>query len=509
MTGKSFWEKETRPLYILLAIVLLLRIPSLFEPYWYGDEAIYLTLGEGIRQGLVLYKEIFDHKPPAIYILAAAAGSVFWFRLILLFWHAATIVLFWKLAKNFFGKNQRQVILSTYLFGILTAIPLLEGNIANSEIFMLGPTIAGFLILFSAKILDSRKLFLSGLLFSVAVLFKVPAVFDLLGLVVFWIAWAKIKDVSKVTKNLFILGCGFLTPIVATAIYYWSREALPQYLNTVWSQNFLYISRWGQPSLFLVDKITQAGLPDSASLWQAGLPLRGIILAALVILLVFLKKYFDKTVFFASLWFIFTLFAALLSGRPYPHYLIQVIPSLAILTSILVFGREKHRFLPVPFLLLFLFGLVFYKFYYYPTFPYYANFLSFTAGQKTNLAFFEYFDKRTTQTHKIADFIIKRTGPKERIFIWGTAPEIYALSRRLPVGRYTTSFHIKDFRGEGETISALKAQKPKYIVVLSQETWPFLGFFNFLQSNYIYIETIDGAEIWKGLNPDLIKVIKK
>lgn len=498
MTGKSFWEKETRPLYLLLAIVLFLRIPSLFEPYWYGDEAIYLTLGEGVRQGLVLYKEIFDHKPPAIYILAAAAGSVFWFRLILLFWHAATVVLFWELAKNLFGKNQKQIILASYFFGILTVIPLLEGNIANSEIFMLGPTIAGFLLLFSAKIQDGRKLFLSGLLFSAAILFKVPAVFDLLSLVVFWIIWARVKDIPKVAKNLFILAGGVLAPIIATMIYYWSREALPQYLNTVWSQNFFYISKWEQPPLSLLNKITQAGLP-----------LRGIILALLVILLVFLKRYFDKTTFFTSLWFIFTLFAALLSGRPYPHYLIQVIPSLAILASILVFGRERYRFLPVPFLLIFLFGIVFYKFYYYPTFPYYANFFSFAAGQKTNPAFFEYFDKRTAQTYKIADFITKRTSPKERIFIWGTSPETYALSRRLPVGRYTTSFHIKDFHGEEETISALKAQKPKYIIVLSQETQPFPEFFNFLQSNYIYIETAGGAEIWKGLNPDLLKTIKK
>ena len=42
-------------LVILFAIVLILRIPSFFEPFSYGDEMIYLALGEGLRQGMVFY----------------------------------------------------------------------------------------------------------------------------------------------------------------------------------------------------------------------------------------------------------------------------------------------------------------------------------------------------------------------------------------------------------------------------------------------------------------------
>ena len=100
------------PLVLLVALAVILRIPSLFEPYWYGDEGIYLTLGEGVRQGLVLYRDIFDHKPPAIYLVSALAGSLFWFKFILLVWHAATVVLFWKLARILFDKKDKAVILA-------------------------------------------------------------------------------------------------------------------------------------------------------------------------------------------------------------------------------------------------------------------------------------------------------------------------------------------------------------------------------------------------------------
>ena len=34
------------PLLLLLLLVVLLRIPNFFEPYWYGDEAIYLAVGQ-------------------------------------------------------------------------------------------------------------------------------------------------------------------------------------------------------------------------------------------------------------------------------------------------------------------------------------------------------------------------------------------------------------------------------------------------------------------------------
>ena len=104
-------------LFLGLTLILfyLLRLPSLIEPYWYGDEAIYLTLGEGIRHNLVLYRDIFDHKPPLIYLIAAAAGSLYWFKLILLVWSIGTIALFWKLAretvKNYTWQSRAMTIL--------------------------------------------------------------------------------------------------------------------------------------------------------------------------------------------------------------------------------------------------------------------------------------------------------------------------------------------------------------------------------------------------------------
>ncbi len=74
--------------YLIFALILfsifLFRLPSLYEPFWYGDEGIYLVLGQAVRKGLVLYRDIHDNKPPLLYWLAAVSENLFWFKFILL-----------------------------------------------------------------------------------------------------------------------------------------------------------------------------------------------------------------------------------------------------------------------------------------------------------------------------------------------------------------------------------------------------------------------------------------
>ncbi len=83
-------------LFVVLLFVIIFRIPNFFEPYSYGDETIYLTLGQGVRQGLTLYKNLHDNKPPLLYLTAALAGNLFWFKAILLGWSLFGTILFFR-----------------------------------------------------------------------------------------------------------------------------------------------------------------------------------------------------------------------------------------------------------------------------------------------------------------------------------------------------------------------------------------------------------------------------
>jgi hypothetical protein len=175
--------------------------------------------------------------------------------------------------------------------------------------------------------------------------------------------------------------------------------------------------------------------------------------------------------------------------------------------AVLLFGKTKERFWPIPVLVFLGFVLTFFKFQYYPVTSYYQNFFDFVNHRKTRLEYFEYFDRKTTRTYRLASLLVDRTAPSDPVFVWGTAPELYALSRRVPPGRYTTSFHIVDFLGQGETMKALVDRRPKYIIVLKEEQRNLPGLAGFLQKNYIYLETLDGAEVWKLVTPSFVKLL--
>lgn len=488
------------PLFFILVGVVLLRIPNLFEPYWYGDEGIYLTVGEGIKHGLVLYKEIFDHKPPFIYLLAAISGSLFWFKLILLLWQTITVILFWKFTAIFVSNssinnkdNNKAIILSTIFFSLFTTLPILEGNIVNAELLMMLPIILGLSLVFKRQE-HMISIFWGGIIFSFAILLKIPSIFEVGALISYWLmtSFGNKKAFISSLKKTFLLLIGILIPIFITIIYFYTKGALSEYLQAGLLQNLDYIKTWQ----------TQ---PIKGN-FHEGLIFRSEVVALVFMLIFTLKKYFDKTTLFVSIWFLLSIYASLLSGRPYPHYLIQTIAPLSLILITLVFAKEKYRFLTVPFLIIFSSAIVFYKFSHYQTLPYYQNFISFILKQQSWESYLVNFDQRTPRTYKLAKYLVEHTQSQERIFIWGTEPELYALSRRLPPVKFTTSFHIVDFSGQKETLESLYKTPPSYILRVLSEKRILDGLDKFIQSAYIYADTIDGVEIWKKMSPNLAKM---
>ena len=72
----------------------------IFEPYYYGDEMIYLALGEGIRQGIPLYLGLHDNKPHPLF--NCSCRQLICFQGNFSFWNLITVYGFWKLVKHLF-----------------------------------------------------------------------------------------------------------------------------------------------------------------------------------------------------------------------------------------------------------------------------------------------------------------------------------------------------------------------------------------------------------------------
>lgn len=446
---------------------LLLRIPSMFEPYWYGDEGIYLTLGQAIRSGLTLYTQIHDNKPPTLYYLAALSQTVFGFRLLLLVWMIPTIAIFYKLSQKFLTKKISQV--STFLFLVATSIPFFEGNIANAEIFMLLPTLLAFYYLFSSIHKSYFAFLISGLLLGFAFTIKVPVAIEfgfLFLYTLFFIPKNKIR-------NLLIFGFSFIVPTIIFAVYFYFKGALNNFLYAALFQNFGYLSSWSTGT-------------QSSSATSGGLPIRLAFLVASWVILYFLKlkKIISLQTFFLYGWFFSTIFGVLLSTRPYPHYLIQLLPPFCL---IIVSSIAKPINLTALFVLLIV--VVKYKFYFYPIMSYYQNFY-LNHNQKN------YFSHRVVDIYQISDHIRQNTSSSDRIFVWGDEPYIYPLSQRLPATKFTTAYHIIDFNGYDLTLSQLKTYLPKYIVYFPMNNRPFDSLDKFVSKYYYAEKSINDAVIF-------------
>ncbi len=479
--------KKNKLTIFLIVVFISLRLPSLFEPYWYGDEGIYLTIGQALNRGAVLYRQIHDNKPPTLYYLAAFSETVFGFRLLLTVWMIPTVYLFFLLASKFF--NFKLSYFATLIFIIITSIPLFEGNIANAEIFMLLPTIFTVYILYDSS--DWIKLFFSGLLLGFAFTIKIPVFIEFIFLVL-WLFFSIFKfDVKKnnwisLFGKIATLSITFLIPILIYLIYFIFHNALNEFLFSALFQNFGYLSSWSTGS-------------HSGSATSSGLVTRGILLLIswFVFVILLTKKLIKKEIAFIAFWYTATIFGATLSTRPYPHYLIQVLPPTILLIVYLFTSLKKITlYFLIGLLSLIIFFFYKYKFYVYPVFSYYTNFYRHITNLNST-EYRQYFGNSINDIYQIADFINQNTSPAEKIFVWGDAPYLYALSNRTPVGKYTVAYHVVDFNQYEYVYKQLTINFPKLIIYYPQPNRPFPALDNFIFKYYSPVKSFGSTVIYR------------
>jgi len=235
---------------------------------------------------------------------------------------------------------------------------------------------------------------------------------------------------------------------------------------------------------------------------MVGLPLplmtRAVFVLIVIILLFAYRKKLSKAFLVSATWFPFALFAALLSSRPYPHYLLQTIPSLALAFG-LIKVKTKEKLLPIVTLVVLLFTFVLFRFWLYPNTTYYLNFYQYLFQLQDKESYFASFDNQAHYLYQTATFIKARTAKDEPIFIWSNQPSLYALAERPVVGRYTVAYHIIDFNGYQETMAQLEKQLPKYIIVDQGEKRPFGEFFAWLEQEYAFQTQIGNFQIYHRL----------
>lgn len=463
-------SKEFIFLILTLFLFFLLRLPSLFEPLWYGDEGIYQVIGTSLNNGKLLYKEIFDNKPPLLYWLYSFFHSdQFAIRLASLIFGMLSVLIFFLLSKKLFKNKKNIQYLTTFIFALLFGLPILEGNIANAENFMLLPIIISAILILNAQKQNSNRSFInhssfilnpyffSGFLLGLAFLFKIVAIFDFLAFFVFCfiLNFSSSKKEIKLSRIL----VGFLLPIFFTILFFALKGALPDFIRTTFTTNISYVSygnRIGSFPLLLFVKLALLGI--------------------FTMYLFAKRKKIHENSLFILIWFAFSLFNAFFSQRPYTHYLLVLIPSLSFMIGAILFDKKNQKAIAIIFLIALItlikgFGIPRLN----KNISYYQNFLSYMKGEKSMDSYQAFFDKDTPFDYEIARFIRPKISKNETIFVWGNNAQLYQLVGVIPPTKYIVAYHITSYKdAAASTKNAINKIKPKFIVLMpNQQIIPF------------------------------------
>ncbi len=443
-------------------VFFLLRLPSFFEPYWYGDEGVYEILGFGIRHGRLLYQGIWDNKPPLLYLIYALFdGNQSFVRFFSFLVGLTAIWIFFSLTKRLFGKKI-SIFTTTGIFTLLLGLPLLEGNIANAENFMVLPVVAAVFLVVKT-IQDNKRqipnLFFAGLLLGIAFLIKVVSVFDyatLLTLLSFVALDEKRFHFRQLFNKVFFLTLGFMLPLLATVGFFTAKGILTIFIQSAFLSNIGYVNYGNQfiiPQGFLIFKL--------------------ILLAAFILILFFKRRSLPMFYILIYLWVAFSLFDAFFSQRPYTHYTLVLLGSMSLLTGLLF--EKKKLFISALILIIsvILIGRNFSL--YNKTFGYYENFIQELTGQKTVTAYQSFFDKGVPGDYAIVALLKSNLGKNQTAFLWTNSAQMYYLLQELPPGRYTVAYHITASQKTLlETSQALQRTYPKFVVIMpNAPTFPF------------------------------------
>lgn len=121
---------------------LLLRLPSLWEPHWYTDEAGYVTTAQTMLGGKVLYSQIWTNKPPLQIWTIAVVTRLFGtaeLTLHLLTFASGALTLAAVAYAAWRPMGPRRTLVALGLAAVLLGGPFLDAELALPESLLIAP----------------------------------------------------------------------------------------------------------------------------------------------------------------------------------------------------------------------------------------------------------------------------------------------------------------------------------------------------------------------------------
>ena len=478
-----------------LAVVFLRALPNLRYPIG-RDQATYCVIGQGLLRGQLLYRDLWDIKPPGIFyiymVIVRVFGHVMWsIGLVDIIWLLTISTCIFYFAKRYLGAPAAVVAMASNAlwhcsFGYIHA--------AQSETFITLLVFIAYFTLMSAQQENWRGNFVVGLVCGAAfwvkynaapffpVLIFLPYVdlsrFDehprRLSLAIPWRVWL---------RRTMVIVAGFLIMIVAVLAYFWGVGAWP----ALKEGHFEVLPRYGSmfvPHMRHYPRFALSVIRTNLGMWTevafgAALVIawwrRDVrIIAPVVIMAVAgfastasqprLSSYSFETSypFFAMLWgYVFLKFY---EGLKQIRKLFAQ-RSWRAAQVLLWFVVAEVVYYPLP-------GYVFDIAEDYKGFAAWAHDAD---GSYQRYSFPFYLEKLHDQI-TIIDYLRKNSAPSDGVYVWGTAPLINFLTPRPNPSRFVANHALISPWGPAhwrqDLITELAQKPPRFIVVERHDAIP-------------------------------------
>ena len=418
---------------VIIALVVILRAPTLLPSMYNADEGYYATIANEILGGGAVYRTAVDTKPPGMYYIYAGVfrlagrNNLFAVHLVTIFVVVATALVLRRIGARVANDWAGAWSGIGYVLFVHAYRPG-DTLAANSEIFAsLSLVLSVLAFLQGGRKVGWGWMFLSGALVGVATLIRQPSAVTL-GAMLACLAYVWLIPRTQSLGRVLAAGsgvvAGFIAVIAGLACYYqWQGNLHDAYL-WAWAFAIRYVESETTVPYVLhrlatvhLAVILLSGLLWYFGIWQVVETLRSF----------WRRQPVSPEAILLILWFGLSYLAIFIGWRFPGHYHLAVLPPLSILAG-QAFSRfvaeQRHasqlrwRWIRT--------GII-------------------AAAALPAIGFLIVAFVVRTQTLNflpVVQQIVMETSANDRIFVWGSTPQLYSFSNRRMATRFVSCTHL-------------------------------------------------------------------
>ncbi len=301
------------------------RFFSFFPAVIDHDESTYLVIANELLKGQHYWLDIFDTKPIGIFLLYAgfikiAGNSIFFLRLLTALWVGLTAWLIYDMQKHWCPRGPAAWLSGMFYLGMISLFTF-YGVSPNTEIYFSSLAILAMWLVFRWP-WQWWSFILAGISIGLGLLIKQAVLFDAvaLGLFLLWRIIARHRNSIVHLLQLGLMTLMSIIPMLIVMGWYINMNALDVFVDHQFFLPGRYLENAHRSFAWVL-------IPD---FFLRYFPIT--ILAVVTVIRLSMKRV--PVIGFYLLWLLLALVAALLPKNAFGHYLVSMIPALAMLAGL-------------------------------------------------------------------------------------------------------------------------------------------------------------------------------